>query len=92
MCSNEMKSFYDAIDLPYDDGSEVIRPELKQEIDIGDGTGGMYTILHLIYSGLFLQEEHQLGLHKNKHKKRKSHHHGSKIHHKDATELKKYEK
>jgi len=52
-----MRSFHEAIDLPFEDVSDCARPEWITEVDIGDGAGGMTTILNLIYHALILKEE-----------------------------------
>ena len=82
-----MKSFFEAVDLPFDELCDTVRPELKHEVDIGDGIGGLNTILNLIYSALILQEEAAHAKdHEEKKKKRKH-----TIVKKDISELQKYE-
>ena len=40
-----LKSFYDDVNLQWDEVCDPIRPELKHELDVGDGTGGSWIIL-----------------------------------------------
>ena len=83
-----MKSFFEAIDLPFEEPCDTVRPELKHEIDIGDGAGGLNTILNLIYFALILQEEAALA--QGEQHKKKSKRKGSLVK-KDISELQKYE-
>lgn len=90
---NMMKSFHEAIDLPYEEVCDAVRPELKHEIDIGDGAGGLCTIQHLIYSALLLQEEAAL-LRRQQEKEQKEKDEAWRKKHKgmkDISELQKYE-
>ena len=82
-----MRSFHEAIDIPFRDVCDAVRPELKHEVDVGDGVGGLITILHLIYSALLLQDEAHAKAHDAEKKKKKRH----SLVKKDISELQKYE-
>jgi hypothetical protein len=83
-----MRSFHEAIDIPFRDVCDAVRPELKHEVDIGDGVGGLTTILNLIYSALLLQDEAAHAKAHDAEKKKKKRHSLIK---KDISELQKYE-
>ena len=50
-----MRNYHEANDIPFDEVCDAVRPQLKHDVDIGDGVGGLSSILNLIYSALILQ-------------------------------------
>lgn len=52
-----IRALYEDIELQYEPLVSLEPPRFKHEIDIGDGTGGVYTILTLLYAAMIHQEE-----------------------------------
>jgi hypothetical protein len=87
-----MRDYHESNGIPFDEVCDAVRPQLRHDVDIGDGVGGLNTIINLIYSALVLQEEDYHRQNEEKEKKQKKHRkttsHGSSVHKKDLTDLK----
>lgn len=88
---DSIRELYEDIELPYENLVSLEPPRFRHEIDVGDGTGGIYTILTLLYAALIYQEEKLKGIEAESKKGRKAQ--GKpKFVTKDKTQIENYEK